>query len=143
MGFNSAFKGLNKLALYNLCSLLRHRKFLSLYKFLCPTFNMWYGSHFHLLSSNITNCVLISCSCGGNKRSGTAKRMAGSVSLFDLLHYDMYFNHIIFRVYFQCLFPFTYKFVDGKIFLFAHVNLQAVSTNMQLSVLNIFWHKCL
>ena len=39
--------------------------------------------------------------------------MEGSVSMFDLLRYDKYFMRIIFRVFFQCLFPFTYKLVDG------------------------------
>ena len=38
--------------------------------------------------------------------------------MFDLLHYDKYFIPMIFRIFFQCPFPFIYKFVDGKIFAF-------------------------
>ena len=37
--------------------------------------------------------------------------------MFDLLHNDKYIIHIIFRVFFQCLFPFTYKLLEDNFLL--------------------------
>ena len=51
--------------LSQLCSLLRHRKFPSLYKCLCPTFNVRNGLLIRWLFINITSSLLILFSSGG------------------------------------------------------------------------------
>ena len=61
--------------------------FLSLHKFLCPTFNAEEHVMFHL-SLNTTNRLLILDSLGGNIRSARANQIDGSIQMFDLLHYD-------------------------------------------------------
>ena len=73
-----------KFVIFKHCSLLRHRKFSLLHKFVFPNFSARYDILFHL-NLYITDCL---CSLGSNIRSGTAKYMEGSVQMFVLLHYD-------------------------------------------------------
>ena len=44
--------------LLQLSSLFRHRKFRSLYNFLCPTFDIKHTLRFHLLPLNITRPII-------------------------------------------------------------------------------------
>jgi len=76
---------------------------------------------FHLLPSNITNCLIILFSLRGNIQSNTAKQMSESVSIFDMLHYGKYYTNIIICVFVQCLLPFftdltmeNFFFREGK-----------------------------
>jgi hypothetical protein len=99
--------------LSRLCSLLGHRKFSSLNKFPCPTFNVTDYILFPSLTLNLTSS-LIDFFLGGNIRDRTAKQMVDQFRSFDLLHYEKYVTYILLCVFVQRLVPYFHKFDDGK-----------------------------
>jgi hypothetical protein len=73
---------------------------------------------FHLISSNITNCLLILVSLAGNIHSRTAKQPVESFSMFDMLHYGKHFTHIILLCICSVSSSIFHKSDDGKCFVF-------------------------